>query len=80
MSAELEYYKEHVAHRQHIEVQRSTVAGVALTAAGAIVGGLLRIGLQRGNNYRSSSRLPHWASLPGFSLPNYMNVSSYTMQ
>jgi Na+/melibiose symporter-like transporter len=43
MPAELEYYKEHVSHGRHIEVQRSTVAGVAITAAGAIVGSLLKV-------------------------------------
>jgi len=41
MAAELEYYKEQLAHGRHIEVQRSTVAGLALTVSGAIIGKLL---------------------------------------
>jgi hypothetical protein len=41
MGAELEYYKEQLAHGRHIEVQRSTVAGLAITISGAIIGKLL---------------------------------------
>jgi uncharacterized membrane protein len=42
MAAELEYYKEQLAHGRHIEVQRSTVAGLAATISGAIIGELLK--------------------------------------
>ncbi len=42
MAAELEYYKEHLAHGRHIEVQRSTVTGLAATISGAIIGELLK--------------------------------------
>ena len=38
MGAELEYYKEHLAHGRHIEVQRSTVAVATLTISGTIIG------------------------------------------
>jgi hypothetical protein len=41
MAQELEYYKEQLAYGRHIEVQRSTIAGVAATASGAIIGKLL---------------------------------------
>jgi hypothetical protein len=44
MAAELEYYKEHVAHGRHIEVQRSTVAALAATLSGALIGVLLKKG------------------------------------
>lgn len=37
----LEYYKEQLAHGRHIEVQRSTVAGVAFAISGAILGEFL---------------------------------------
>ena len=47
MTAELEYYKEQLAHGRHIEVQRSTVAGIALAISGAIVGELLKKPLTR---------------------------------
>lgn len=40
----LEYYKEQLAHGRHIEVQRSTIAGVAFTISGAIIGELLKKG------------------------------------
>jgi hypothetical protein len=42
MTAELEYYKEQLEHGRHIEVQRSTVAGLAIAISGAIVGELLK--------------------------------------
>jgi hypothetical protein len=41
MPGELEYYKEQLDHGRHIEVQRSTIAGLVLTASGAIIGKLL---------------------------------------
>jgi hypothetical protein len=44
MAQELEYYKEHVAHGRHVELQRSAVAGLAATLAGEIVGELLKQG------------------------------------
>src|SRR5712664_2814974 len=47
MTAELEYYKEQLAHGRHIEVQRSTVAGLAIAMSGAIVGELLKKPLTR---------------------------------
>ncbi len=47
MSAELEYYKEQLEHGRHIEVQRSTVAGLAIAMSAAIVGELLKSGLKR---------------------------------
>lgn len=40
----LEYYKEQLQHGRHIEVQRSTVAGIAFTMSGAIIGELLKHG------------------------------------
>ena len=42
MTAELEYYKEQLAHGRHIEVQRSTIAGVGAAASGALIGKLLQ--------------------------------------
>jgi hypothetical protein len=42
MGAELEYYKEHTEHGRHIEVQRTAVAGLAVTISGAIIGELLK--------------------------------------
>jgi len=47
MAAELEYYKEQLTHGRHIEVQRSTVAGLAATISGAIIGKLLEKPLTR---------------------------------
>jgi len=47
VTAELEYYKEQLAHGRHIEVQRSTVAGLAVAISGAIVGELLKKPLTR---------------------------------
>lgn len=47
MAQELEYYKEQLAHGRHIEVQRSTIAGVAATASGALIGKLLQCPLTR---------------------------------
>jgi hypothetical protein len=38
----LEYYKEQLEHGRHIEVQRSTVAGIAATISGAMIGELLK--------------------------------------
>jgi hypothetical protein len=38
----LEYYKEQLEHGRHTEVQRSTVAGIALGVSGAIIGELLK--------------------------------------
>jgi hypothetical protein len=40
----LEFYKEHLVHGRHIEVQRSTIAGVAFALSGAIIGELLKKG------------------------------------
>src|SRR5260221_10865274 len=42
MGAELEYYKEHLEHGRHIEVQRTAVAGLAATISGAVIGELLK--------------------------------------
>lgn len=47
MGAELEYYKEQLQHGRHIEVQRSTVAGLATTISGLIIGELLKRPLTR---------------------------------
>jgi hypothetical protein len=47
VTAELEYYKEQLEHGRHIEVQRSTVAGLAIAMSGAIVGELLKKPLTR---------------------------------
>lgn len=47
MAAELEYYKEQLEHGRHIEVQRSTVAALAATSSGAIIGELLKQPLTR---------------------------------
>ena len=44
MGAELEYYKEQLAHGRHIETQRSTVATVAAALSGALIGTVLKIG------------------------------------
>jgi hypothetical protein len=57
MAAELEYYKEHLAHGRHIEVQRSTVAGLAVTISGAIIGELLK------NQPLNRSQLPYTVTL-----------------
>lgn len=38
----LEYYKEQLAHGRHLELQRSTVAGVSLAFSGAVIGELLK--------------------------------------
>jgi hypothetical protein len=42
MAAEIAYYKEQLEHGRHIEVQRSTVAGIAATLSGATIGELLK--------------------------------------
>jgi len=42
MGAELDYYKVHTEQAKHLEVQRSTVAGIAAALAAAIVGDLLK--------------------------------------
>ena len=46
-ATELEYYKEQLEHGRHIEVQRSTVAGLGIAISGAIVGELLKKPLAR---------------------------------
>ena len=43
----VEYYKEQLEHGRHIEVQRSSVAGLALAISGAIIGELLKHPLTR---------------------------------
>lgn len=45
MAGEIEYYKEQLDHGRHIEVQRSTIAGLALTISGAIIGKILDRGI-----------------------------------
>src|SRR5262249_3165861 len=47
MSAEIEYYKEQLEHGRHTASQQSTVAGIATTISGAIIGELLKDGLTR---------------------------------
>lgn len=42
MGAELEYYKIHSEHAKHLELQRSTIAGIAAALAGAMIGELLK--------------------------------------
>jgi uncharacterized membrane protein len=56
MAAELEYYKEQLEHGRHIEVQRSTVAVLAATISGAIIGELLKKPL-------TPERLPYTVTL-----------------
>ena len=42
MSAELEFYKIHTEQSRHLEVQRSTIAGIGAAVSGVIVGELLK--------------------------------------